>query len=562
VALAASFGVIRYLIPLALPWSVKVLVDDFLGAARARPRIPLDLLMAALVALYLVYGVVSYWRSYLAGLAGHRLIFDLRRDLYQHVQRMSLSFFDRQRIGAVVARMTSDIASAQNFVGAAFVNTAMDLASIFAIIVVLWVAHWKLALVAVVVLPCYAVISYRLTRLIRRQSRTIHDQLEEISGELHEQMGAMATIQSFTQEEAEARVFERHSRRHLRSVLVSVRLQSVALGVTGSLTALGPVLVLWFGAHEVLAGRLSVGTLMAFYGYLGMLYQPVQRLAELNLVVSNSRAAMDRIFEVFDTYPEVRERPGATELGRVRGELAFEGVSFQYDGGAPVLDRVSLQIAAGTTAALVGPSGAGKSTLVKLLPRFYDATAGRITIDGADVRDLTLKSLRRNIGIVAQEPLLLSGSIAENLRYGRPDATDAEVREAARLALATEFIDRLPDGYETEIGERGVRLSGGEKQRLAIARAFLKNAPVLILDEPTSALDPESEALIKQALTQLLRSRTALIIAHRLSTIEHADEVVVLDHGRVVERGPHRRLLEHNGLYRRYAAGGLAAGLG
>ena len=562
VALAASFGVVRYLIPLALPWSVKVLVDDFLGAARARPRIPLDLLMAALVALYLVYGVVSYWRSYLAGLAGHRLIFDLRRDLYQHVQRMSLSFFDRQRIGAVVARMTSDIASAQNFVGAAFVNTAMDLASILAIFVVLWIAHWKLALVAVVVLPCYAVISYRLTRLIRRQSRTIHDQLEEITGELHEQMGAMATIQSFTQEEAEARVFERHSRRHLRSVLVSVRLQAVALGVTGSLTALGPVLVLWFGAHEVLAGRLSVGTLMAFYGYLGMLYQPVQRLAELNLVVSNSRAAMDRIFEVFDTYPEVRERPGATELGRVRGELAFEGVSFQYDGGAPVLDRVSLQIAAGTTAALVGPSGAGKSTLVKLLPRFYDATAGRITIDGADVRDLTLKSLRRNIGIVAQEPLLLSGSIAENLRYGRPDATDAEVHEAARLALATEFIDRLPDGYETEIGERGVRLSGGEKQRLAIARAFLKNAPVLILDEPTSALDPESEALIKQALTQLLRSRTALIIAHRLSTIEHADEVVVLDHGRVVERGPHRRLLEHNGLYRRYAAGGLAAGLG
>ncbi len=562
VALAASFGMVRYLIPLALPWSVKVLVDDFLGAARARPRIPLDLLMAALVALYLVYGVVSYWRSYLAGLAGHRLIFDLRRDLYQHVQRMSLSFFDRQRIGAVVARMTSDIASAQNFVGAAFVNTAMDLASILAIIVVLWIAHWKLALVAVVVLPCYAVISYRLTRLIRRQSRTIHDQLEEITGELHEQMGAMATIQSFTQEEAEAREFERHSRRHLHSVLVSVRLQSVALGVTGSLTALGPVLVLWFGAHEVLAGRLSVGTLMAFYGYLAMLYQPVQRLAELNLVVSNSRAAMDRIFEVFDTYPEVRERPGATELGRVRGALAFEGVSFQYDGGSPVLDRVSLQIAAGSTAALVGPSGAGKSTLVKLLPRFYDVTAGRITLDGADVRDLTLKSLRRNIGIVAQEPLLLSGSIAENLRYGRPDATDAEVHEAARLALATEFIDRLPDGYETEIGERGVRLSGGEKQRLAIARAFLKNAPVLILDEPTSALDPESEALIKQALTQLLRNRTALIIAHRLSTIEHADEVVVLDHGRVVERGPHRHLLEQNGLYRRYAAGGLVAGLG
>jgi subfamily B ATP-binding cassette protein MsbA len=298
---------------------------------------------------------------------------------------------------------------------------------------------------------------------------------------------------------------------------------------------------------------------MAFYGYLGLLYQPVQRLAELNLVVSNSRAAMDRIFEVFDTYPEVRERAGATELARVRGEVAFEDVSFRYDGESPVLDGIRLRIAAGTMVALVGPSGAGKSTLVKLLPRFYDVTAGRITIDGVDLRELTLKSLRQHIGIVAQEPLLLSGSIAENLRYGKPDATDAEVREAARLAYAAEFIERLPDGYEMEIGERGLRLSGGEKQRLALARAFLKNAPILILDEPSSALDPESEALIKQALAQLLRGRTTLIIAHRLSTIEHADEVVVLDRGRVVERGPHRQLLAQQGLYHRYAAGGVHA---
>lgn len=555
VALAAVLGIVRYLIPLALPWAVKVLVDDYLVARATRPPIGLDVLMAGLVALYLVFGVVSYWRSYLAGLAGHRLIFDLRRDLYQHVQRMSLSFFDRRKIGAVVARMTSDIASAQNFVGAAFVNTAMDLASIAAILVVLWLAHWKLALVAVVVLPFYAVISHRLTRRIRRQSRAIHDQLEEFSGELHEQMGAMATIQAFTQEEAEARTFEQHSRRYLQSVLESVRLQSVALGVTGFLTSLGPILVLWFGAHEVLAGRLSVGTLMAFYGYLGLLYHPVERLAELTLVVSNSRAAMDRIFEVFDTYPEVREGPGAPELGPVRGEVAFEGVRFQYDGGAPVLDAIELRIVAGRTVALVGPSGAGKSTLVKLLPRFYDVTGGRITIDGVDVREVTLKSLRRSIGIVAQEPLLLSGTVAENLRYGRPEATDAQVCEAARLAFASEFVERLPAGYETEIGERGLRLSGGEKQRLAIARAFLKDAPILILDEPTSALDPESEALIKQALAQLLNGRTALIIAHRLSTIEHADEVVVLERGHVVERGPHSSLLERDGLYRRYALG-------
>ena len=555
IALATACGVVRYLIPLVLPWTLKVVVDEFLAPIGARPRRQLDLLIAGLIALYAVYAVASYWRSYLAGLAGHRLIFDLRRDLYHHLQRMSLSFFDRQRVGAVVAHMTSDIASAQNFVGAAFVNTAMDVAAISGVVLVLFVAHWKLALVALAVLPCYALITLRLTRRLREQSRVIHDQLQEMSGELYEQFAAISTIQSFTQEEAEARAFEQQSERFLHSVLSNVKLQSVALGATGFLTAIGPILVLWFGAREVLAGRLTVGTLMAFYAYLGLLYQPVQRLTELNVIVANSLAAMDRIFEVFDTYPEVRERPGAHVLGRLRGEIAFEDVGFRYDGGPPVLEHFRHRLPAGTTAALVGPSGAGKSTLAKLLPRFYDVTEGRITVDGTDVRDVTLRSLRQNIAIVGQDPILLSGTVAENLRYGRPEATDAELERAARLAFASAFIERLPRGYQTEIGERGLRLSGGEKQRLAIARAFLKDAPILILDEPTSALDPESEALIKDALRQLLENRTALIIAHRLSTIEHAREVLVLDHGRLIEHGRHEDLVaQPQGVYWRYAA--------
>ncbi|HWP38349.1 MAG TPA: ABC transporter ATP-binding protein, partial [Gemmatimonadales bacterium] len=552
VALAVATGVVRYLIPLALPWAVKVVVDDFLTpAALPRPRAQLDLLMAGLIALYAAYGIVSYWRSSLAGIAGHRLIFDLRRDLYQHVQRMSLSFFERQRIGAIVARLTHDIASAQNFVGAAFVNTAMDLAAIGAIVILLAAWHWKLALVSLAVIPFHAVVSHRLQRRIRQKSREIHDQLQEISGELHEQFGATSTIQSFTQESTAARAFDERSRAFLDSVLANVRLQSAALGVTGTLTAIGPILAIWFGAGEVMAGRLTVGTLMAFYSYLGMLYAPVQRLTELNLILSNSLAAMDRIFEVFDSAPEVQERPGARSVGRSRGEIAFDEVSFRYGDGPLVLDRVSLHLPPGRTVALVGPSGAGKSTLVKLLPRFYDVTDGRITLDGADIRDLTLASLRQQIAIVAQEPILLSGTIADNLRFGKPDASPAEIEAAARLAFAHEFVERLPAGYETEIGERGVKLSGGQKQRIAIARAFLKDAPVLILDEPTSALDPESEALIKAALTKLVAGRTALIIAHRLSTVEHADEVVVLERGRVVERGSHRQLLERpEGLYR------------
>ena len=554
-AAAVAFGIVRYLIPLALPWCIKILVDDYLAPAAARPHLQLHLLMGGLCALYVLYALVSYWRSYLAGLAGHRLIFDLRQALYLHVQRMSLSFFDRQKIGAVVSRMTTDIASAQNFVGAAFVNTVMDLACVAVIIGLLVWVHPTLALVSLSVLPAYALLSHALQKRIRATSRAIHHQLQEISGDLHEQFAGISTIQAFTQEEMAAREFRAQSEQYFDTVMSSVRLQSVALGVTGFLTALGPILVLWYGASEVWASRLTVGSLMAFYSYLGMLYQPIQRLTELNLILANSLAAMDRIFEVFDEFPEVREHPDAVVLPRVQGEIRFEGVRFQYAGRGPVLEDLALTIAPGTTVALVGPSGAGKSTLVKLLPRFYDVSGGRITLDGVDIRAVTLKSLREQVAIVSQEPILFSGTIEDNLRYGKPGASAEELRAAARAAFADAFIETLPEGYRTQIGERGVRLSGGQKQRVAIARAFLKDAPVVILDEPTSALDAESEELVKQALQRLLDGRTALIIAHRLSTIEHADLVIVLDQGRIIEQGRHEELLRRpGGLYRRYAA--------
>ena len=562
IAVAVACGVLRYLVPLLLPWTLKVLVDDFLKPDSTRPHLQLHLLMLGLCGAYTFYAVASYFRSYLAGLAGHRIIFDLRQQLYLHVQRMSLSFFDRQQIGAVVARMTGDIASAQNFVGAALINTAMDLSCVSVIIVLLLMANWKLALVSLSVLPCYILISYYLTKRIKAKSRAIHQQLQEISGDLHEQFAGISTIQAFTQEETEAREFKEQSERYLETVLSNVKLQAIALGATGFLTALGPILVLWFGVIEAWSGRLSVGTLMAFYAYLGMLYQPIQRLTELNLILTNSLAAMDRIFEVFDTYPEVQELPGAPSIGRVRGDIAFEQVTFRYDGYGQVLSNCSLRIPAGTTVALVGPSGAGKSTLVKLLTRFYDVTEGRILIDGVDIRGVTLKSLRQQIAIVSQEPILFSGTIAENLRYGKPQAAEEEIRRAARQAFCDAFIEQMPQGYDTEVGERGLRLSGGQKQRLAIARAFLKDAPIVLLDEPTSALDAESEELIKQALRRLLEGRSALIIAHRLSTIEHADTVVVLDEGNVTEQGRHEELLKRpNGLYRRYAERQLAASL-
>ncbi|HAM41957.1 MAG TPA: ABC transporter ATP-binding protein, partial [Candidatus Omnitrophica bacterium] len=486
---AVSFGVIRYLIPLALPWTLKILVDDLLIQSASPPRGHLHLLMAGMCGLYVVYAFASYFRSYLAGLAGHRIIFDLRQQLYLHVQRMSLSFFDRQQIGAVVARMTSDIASAQNFVGSAMVNTTMDLSCVAVIIGLLFAANPRLALVSLSVIPFYVLISYRLTKRIRKKSRDIHNQLQEISGDLHEQFAAISTIQAFTQEEAEAREFRQQSERYLDTVLSNVRLQSIALGATGFLTALGPILVLWVGAMEVWAGRLSIGTLMAFYAYLGMLYQPIQRLTELNLILTNSLAAMDRIFEVFEMYPEVQQRPGAISLSRATGEIVFDRVAFRYEGREPVLEGFDLRIPAGTTVALVGPSGAGKSTLLTVIGLIRPPDAGRIVIEGKVVFDGRLRvdsrSFRRkHLGFVFQKANLIPFLTAvENVQLAM-EINDTPPRMARKRAL--DLLEYL--GMADRATHLPAKLSGGQQQRVAVARALANRPGLLLADEPTGNL--------------------------------------------------------------------------
>ena len=552
VAAATAAGLVKFLAPLAFPWMLKVLLDDVVlkegMSAAARERTILYLVLAVL-ALNLLWMVATYYRSVFAAIAGHRMIRDLRVALLDHVQRLSHAFFLRHQTGAIVTRVVSDISLAQNFVGSALTNVWMDAALLVALLVILFSIHPMMTLVSLVLMPVY-VLSLRLIGpKIRLSTREAQQRLEVLSGGLHEKVAGVSVVKGFARETQEAQLFAVHANKLLSKVLYSVRYTAANEMMVGFVVHSAPVLVVWYGIHQILGGRLTVGELTQFLLYLGMFYFPLQRLSDLSVVLSNALAAIDRIFEYFDTQPHVVERPDAAPLPECRGALEFEHLSFGYEPDQPVLRDIELAIAPGETIALVGPSGAGKTTFANLIPRFYDPTAGRLRLDGHDLRDLELASLRRHIGIVSQETILFSGTVQENLLLARPNATPDEIRAALDAANAREFVDELREGLWTELGERGAVLSGGQKQRLALARAFLKNPKILLLDEATSALDSRAERRIQQALVRLLRGRTSIVIAHRLSTILNADRIVVLDAGRIVDSGRHAELLERGGLY-------------
>jgi ATP-binding cassette, subfamily B, putative efflux pump len=577
VAGGSFMGILKFTLPLAFPLAFKYVFDVLLVPQPHMERVnrlidgwciaiagllhlgaggaaKLEALTAALFVLFIVQAIATYYRNYWASMAGHRLIFDLRYALFLHMQRLSHSFFDRSTSGGIVSRFVADIMLAQNFVGSAMTNIWIDAVPLTFVVWILFVLDERLAWISLIVVPFYVLVIRILSPRIKKASHELQEVVEEFSGELQERVAGMATVKSFAREDLEARRFFDRTTELYDLTIENVRLTSEHQMYTEFITRAAPLVVIWAGSLFILRHKMALGTMVAFYAYLSALYLPLQRFSELSSIVASSLAAIERIFVFFDETPEVHDKPGAQPLSVARGEVKVEHLNFGYqplDGGARriILHDVNLSVASGTTVALVGRSGAGKTTLASLVPRFYEPDSGRIRIDGTDISTVTLKSLRDSIGIVPQDAVLFSASIRENVQYGSPGASDGEVWHALEQANIRDFVESIPTKLDTMIGEGGVRPSTGQRQRLALARVFLKNPPILILDEATSGLDSEVENLIHDAVRRLMKGRTSFLIAHRLASAVDADIIVVLDHGRVVEVGPHAALLKTGGVY-------------
>jgi subfamily B ATP-binding cassette protein MsbA len=558
---------------MVMPWAFKYVIDTVIPSGSTRL---LFMIGGGLVLMQIVRHTLAYYERYIIALVSQQLVYRMAKDLFEHIQRLSLRFYERWGAGEIISRTTNDIGVMQQAISGGTIRAAISVVNMVAFAVIMALLNWQLAVLVYCTVPLLLVASTFTASKLRVRYTRVQERVAEVNNVLQENIAGVRVSKAFAREGEQRRRFYSRNRDNLDANMSTAGVQAVATPAIQMISALGMALVLGFGTWQIFHGSLTVGALVAFNSYLIQFYQPVEDLIRVNNTVQQALSASERIFEFIDEVPDVVERPNAVDLGEetkderrktdaaaragdsslvlgpssgVAGRVTFEGVTFAYQADKPVLHGIDIEAEPGQIVALVGHTGSGKTTTVNLIPRFYDPDGGRVTLDGHDLRDLTLSSLRRQISVVIQETFLFGSTIADNIRYGRLGATDEDVIAAAKQAHAHEFIAHLPDGYQSWVGEGGVLLSRGQRQRIALARAIVKDPRILILDEATSDVDTETEVLIQRALESVMQGRTTFVIAHRLSTIRNADQIVVMDHGYIVERGRHADLLASGGHY-------------